>query len=118
MKKNRIRLSESQLHKVIKESVKNVLKEETTVDDILAYLNGESDQRIVNRSEKYHARATKYYNDLCTALKKIMQLGDEGLADIAEDIYNSQGVKFLGKTINDIQDAANRATITQGRYPH
>lgn len=113
-----MRLTESQLHNVIKESVNRILKEETTVDDILAYVNRGSEQRIINRCEKYHARATKYYNELCTALKKIMQLGDEGLAYIAEDIYNSQGVKFLGKTLNNIQDAANRATITQGRYHH
>ena len=60
MKKNRIRLSESQLHRVIKEAVKNVLKE---IGDTYRgqYMLGRANQRaLYNREDGKEAEISDY----------------------------------------------------------
>lgn len=82
MNKNRIRLTESQLHRVIKESVKSVLKENNVIDghmgidEILTLLGGVNEES---------------YNKLNMILFSLQEAGvitfDE---DSLDELYNNQ----------------------------
>ena len=113
MKKNRIRLTESQLHKVIKESVKKVLREaygEFTGDGFDTHRDwweGLSDEEIedkdkelqnadswdkIDRAYKYHQIANRERNLYNDTLMTTPNNGELAMAALGK--YGDQGRKF------------------------
>ena len=85
MKKNRIRLTESHLHNIIKESVKRVLKE--TRFDYIDLDPYEHDKMIDN---DYHSRAERAYDEIMNGVydDKVPQW-----ASGERDVYNDLDCK-------------------------
>ena len=75
MKKNRIRLSESQLHRIIKESVKNILKERL-------YLNGYVEKKVADFVNYFDFTIEDVENEINFAYEAEVQ------ADVDESAYN------------------------------
>ncbi len=98
MKNNTIVLTEAELKNIIKESVKNVLKEGTTFfDDGAVYYQGTGTPESRKRVNKIHSK--KGYNrfDL-PYMKKVMMQNNGDLSD-----YNSSVHRMLRKFSQDVE---------------
>ena len=138
MKKNRIRLTESQLHRIIKESVDDILKElnrPKTDDEKVSIINQinngdydfelkniDSDEWISDIGRKYGADAKRAAIDRRFVVSKYdaMKYGKDPLAynekDVESQKKNYQNDRFGNPNIFDYSNSDFHNDMTLGKY--